>query len=233
MAVVAGVSVFVENVAHELRAHRTGSVVQNRQALVLRGVALQNIQATVIKIRAFAVQFHAGADAANAAVLQNVREMHRRIRGLLDVEMPKGQRQVVSRVCKKDFELGAFSDIDIEAFRANFMHHLVVKDFDACLCVLADVQNSATEVVVALEHRHFVFAIGNRLHQLAGVAGNGQKGGKVIFACEVFVAGASIGDAAISIRAQYVRNLVDREKRPQFVIATRHSQLFNAGNGVH
>ena len=226
LAVVACISVFVENVTHELRAHCAGSVVQNRQALVLRGCTLQNIQTAVIEVCAFAVQFHSGTDAANAAVLQNVREMHRRIRGLLDVEMPKGQRQVVSGVCKKDFELGAFCYIDIETFRANFMHHLVVKDFNACLCVLADVQNGTTEVVVALEHRHFVFAVGNRLHQLAGVAGNRQKGGKVVFVCEVFVASAFT-------REFRSLNLVDREKRPQFVIATRHSQLFNAGNGVH
>ena len=226
LAVVAGVSIFVENIAHELRAHRAGGVVQNCQTLVLRGVTLQNVQAAVIEVCAFAVQFHAGANTAYAAVLQNVCEMHCRICSLLDVEMPKGQRQVVSGVCKKDFEFGAFSDIDIETFRANFMHHLVVKDFNASLCVLADVQNRATEVVVALEHRHFVFAVINCLHQLAGVAGNRQKGGKVVFACEVFVARAF----ARKFRSL---NLVDREKRPQFVIATRHSQLFNAGNGVH
>nr|WP_298768893.1 signal recognition particle receptor subunit alpha [uncultured Fibrobacter sp.] len=113
------------------------------------------------------------------------------------------------------------------------VNYLVVKDFDACFGILADVQDGTTEVVVALEHRHFVFAVTNRLYEFTGVAGNRQKGGKVVFVGEVFVAGAYVCDAAISIRAQYIRNLVDREKRPQFVIATRHSQLFNAGNGVH
>ena len=155
------------------------------------------------------------------------------MRGLLDVEMPKGKRQVVRGVRKKDFELGAFGNVNIEALGANFVHHLVVKDFDACLRVLADVQNSTAEVVVALEHRHFVFAVIDRLHEFTGVAYNRQKGGKVIFVCEVFAAGAYVCNAAISVRTQNVRNLVDREKRPQFVIATRHSQLFNAGNGVH
>ena len=132
--------------------------------------------------------------------------------------MPEPKGHAVGRVCKEDVDLGVFAYVDVETFGADFMGHLVVENLEACLGVLADVQNGMAEIVIALEHGHFVCVVGNVPLHGAGVIGYGQQGRKVCFV-------GVVRSVSAGFRKLWRGNLCHREECPQLVVAAGHSDL--------
>ena len=118
-----------KQVAGKLGAHRARGFVVNREAAVLRSFAIENVEAAVIEVGAFAFEVAFDAHAADGGVAADAGESHCGACGLVDVEMPKAERQIASRVCKEDFHVCIFANIDVEAFGGNVVGDLVVEDF--------------------------------------------------------------------------------------------------------
>ena len=87
--------------------------------------------------------------------------------------MPEPKGHAVGRVREEDVDLSVFSYVDVETFGTDFVGYLVVENLEACPGVLADVQNGMAEIVIALEHSHFVCVVGDIPLHGAGVIGNG------------------------------------------------------------
>ena len=154
-SVVAHVGVTRKQVAGKLCACGAWRFVVNSEAAVLRGVPVKDVEAAVIEVGAFAFEVAFDAHAANRGILADAREADVGACGLDDVEVPKAERQIAGRVCKEHFDVGIFTDVDVEAFGGDVMRDFVVEDFEAHLGAFADVKDSVAKVIVALEHGHF------------------------------------------------------------------------------
>ena len=151
------------------------------EAAVLRGFAIEDVEAAVIEVRAFSFEVAFDAHAANCSILADAGESDGGAGGLVDVEMPKAERQIAGRVCKENFDIGIFANVDVKAFGGNVVGDLVVENFEAHLGAFADVKDGVAKVVVALEHGHFGGACHDFANHGAGVVCNREEGGEVGF----------------------------------------------------
>ena len=225
-----------KQVAGKLGACGARGFVVNREAAVLRSFAIENMEAAVIEVRAFAFEVAFDADAANRCILADAGESDVGACGLVDVEVSKTERQIASRICKENFDVGIFANIDVEAFGGNVVRDLVVENFEAHLGVFADFKNGVPEVVVALEHRHFGCAGHDFANHGAGLVCNREEGGEVGFldgcrgCCGRFRGECVFDRGCRKIRTHKVwsRDFGDREERPKLVIATGHAEFAEA-----
>ena len=150
--------------------------------------------------------------------------------------MAEAERQGAGRVREEDFHVGAFAHADVESFGDNFVLDLVVEDFQADMCAFPDVQYRVPEVVVALEHGHFICAFGNRPHHGARILCEREKCRKVRLVGDQFF---KIGEACRCFRCRagssvfLRRDFCHGEECPQFVVAAGHAYLLYAGDCVH
>ncbi len=177
-----------KQVASELGAHRAWCFVVNREAAVLRGFTIENVEASVIEVGAFALEVAFNAYAPDSGVAADAGESDVGACGLVDVEVPEAERQIASRVCKENFDVGIFANVDVETFGGNVVRDLVVENFEAHLGAFTDFKNGMPEVVVALEHRHFGCAGHDFANHGAGLVCNREEGGEVGFFLDCFIA---------------------------------------------
>ena len=128
-SVIAHVCVTRKQVAGKLCACGAWCFVVNSEAAVLRGVPVKDMQAAVIEVCAFAFEVAFDAHAANGCISADARKADVRACGLVNVEMSKAERQIAGWVCKEDFHVCIFANIDVEAFGGNVVGDLVVEDF--------------------------------------------------------------------------------------------------------
>lgn len=128
-----------KQVASELGAHRAWCFVVNREAAVLRGFTIENVEAAVIEVGAFALEVAFDAYAPDSGVAADAGESDGGACGLGNVEMPKAERQIAGGVGKENFHVGVFGDVQVEAFGGNVVGDLVVENFEAYLGAFADV----------------------------------------------------------------------------------------------
>ena len=138
-----------KQVAGKLGARGARGFVVDGEAAVLRGFAIENVEASVIEVRAFTFEVAFDAHAADGCVAADARESDIGACGLVDVEMPKAERQIASRICKENFHVGIFANVDVEALGGNVVGDFVVENFETHLGAFADVKDGVAKVVVA------------------------------------------------------------------------------------
>ena len=191
-AVVACAGTAVEQVARELYACRLGGVVVDVQPVVALRRPVEDVQGADFEMGSGPAQVAVEAHARNAVPAFDARKAHVGTCRLLNVEVAEPEGEVVRRIGEENLHVGAFTHMEVEAFGVEGVHHLVVENLEAGLCVLADVQHGAAEVVVALQERHLAVAVGDAPLERACVACNREEGREIVFARKVFGAGACV-----------------------------------------
>ena len=177
-----------KQVAGKLGARGARCFVVDGEAAVLRGFAIENVEAAVIEVRAFTFEVAFDAHTANCSILADAGESDGGAGGLVDVEMPKAERQIAGWVCKEDFHVCIFANVDVKAFCSDVVGDFVVENFEAHLGAFADVKDGVTKVVVALEHGHFGGTCHDFANHGASVVCNREEGGEVGFFLDCFIA---------------------------------------------
>ena len=128
-----------KQVAGELGARGARCFVVDGEAAVLRGFAIENMEAAIIEVCTFTFEVAFNAYAPDGGVAADAGKSDGGACGLVDVEVPETERQIAGRVCKEDFHVGVFGDVQVEAFCGNVVGDLVVENFEAHLGAFADV----------------------------------------------------------------------------------------------